>query len=116
MPSLKNRIGIRYGRLIVLKFAHTKWTGYHWSTFWKCQCDCGKEIIIKGDNLQNGGTKSCGCLQQEISNKQRGKNHSCYIDEKHCGKYTKKILKLKEKIRKRDNYICQDCGKTQKNV
>lgn len=26
-----------------------------------CQCDCGKEIIVRGTDLRNGRKKSCGC-------------------------------------------------------
>lgn len=33
--------------------------------YWKCKCDCGKETIVSQTNLQNGHTKSCGCLQTE---------------------------------------------------
>lgn len=32
---------------------------------WKCQCNCGNIIIVDGDKLRNGNTKSCGCLQKE---------------------------------------------------
>lgn len=30
----------------------------------KCLCTCGRETIVKKDNLLNGHTKSCGCLQK----------------------------------------------------
>ena len=29
---------------------------------WLCQCDCGKEVIVRGASLTTGNTKSCGCL------------------------------------------------------
>lgn len=29
--------------------------------YWKCRCDCGKEVVIEGSRLRNGNTKSCGC-------------------------------------------------------
>ena len=36
---------------------------------WKCQCRCGKEVIVDTRNLNSGHTKSCGCLQKEkVSN------------------------------------------------
>lgn len=113
--KIKNRIGIRYGRLIVIKFANRTWNG---KILWLCKCNCGKEIIVWGNNLQSGNVKSCGCLKREIASKtmskQTGKNNHRYIDGKYCGKYTKEILKLKEKIRKIANYKCQNCDKTQK--
>lgn len=32
---------------------------------WVCYCDCGKEVIANTGNLNNGHTKSCGCLRTE---------------------------------------------------
>ena len=29
---------------------------------WLCQCDCGKEKVVRGGNLQSGTVRSCGCL------------------------------------------------------
>lgn len=29
--------------------------------YWKCKCDCGKEVIRTGNALRRGATKSCGC-------------------------------------------------------
>lgn len=34
-------------------------------TMWKCQCECGNIIVVRGDSLKSGHTKSCGCLQKE---------------------------------------------------
>lgn len=32
---------------------------------WHCKCKCGKEVDVDTRNLNNGHTKSCGCLQRE---------------------------------------------------
>lgn len=32
---------------------------------WLCRCDCGTEKVVKGEDLRNGDTKSCGCLNDE---------------------------------------------------
>ena len=57
MPArLINLVGKRYTRLKVLQ--------HRGSGTWLCQCDCGKRVILKGNNLKRG-TKSCGCLRRE---------------------------------------------------
>lgn len=32
---------------------------------WKCQCKCGNICEVRGDSLQQGLTKACGCLMKE---------------------------------------------------
>jgi hypothetical protein len=32
-----------------------------------CRCTCGKKTIPHGDALKSGATKSCGCLQRELT-------------------------------------------------
>ena len=39
--------------------------GFH---VWHCKCDCGNEIDARQSNLQNGWTRSCGCLRQPTQN------------------------------------------------
>ncbi len=31
--------------------------------YWKCMCECGKEVIRDGKSLRTGATKSCGCYK-----------------------------------------------------
>lgn len=31
--------------------------------YWKCMCECGKEVIREGNSLRRGATKSCGCYK-----------------------------------------------------
>ena len=60
--NFKNRIGERYGHLLVIEQAPNIITPNGRShVAWKCLCDCGNEKIIRSDLLQNGSTKSCGC-------------------------------------------------------
>lgn len=55
-------IGKRFGRLLVLDQAENigKLLAY------RCRCDCGNEIIVRGESLRRNNTKSCGCLAKEV--------------------------------------------------
>lgn len=55
--------GKKFNRLLVLESADTRTRKHRVEALWKCQCDCGKEIIIPRGNLISGNTKSCGCLK-----------------------------------------------------
>ena len=35
------------------------------SCVWKCICDCGNITYVTSERLQNGNTKSCGCLKSK---------------------------------------------------
>ncbi len=50
-------VGQRFGKLIVISFAEMR-DGY---SFWTCLCDCGVTKIIRGTQLTQGNTNSCGC-------------------------------------------------------
>lgn len=56
--TINNTISKRFGRLIAMEYVYSK----NGRDYWKCLCDCGKEIILMGKHLRNGNTKSCGCL------------------------------------------------------
>ncbi len=57
MRKLKNLVGKRFGRLLVLEKSET--IGI--KTRWDCICDCGNYKTINATNLMSGNTKSCGC-------------------------------------------------------
>jgi len=57
-------IGKNFGRLKVLKISHP-----NKRVTWLCLCDCGNKVIVRGDGLKSGNTKSCGCYQREIATK-----------------------------------------------
>lgn len=59
-------IGRRSGRLVVLSYKGMKKSGYVRHSMWLCKCDCGGKKIIRGSRL-DGSTRSCGCLNKEIS-------------------------------------------------
>ena len=55
-------VGQKFNRLEVMKKGHRDGRG---RIFWLCRCDCGTEIEVRGENLQTGKTKSCGCYSVE---------------------------------------------------
>ena len=57
MPKLIDITGQKFNSLTVLERAENLST----KTAWRCQCDCGNEIVVEGQNLKNGKRKSCGC-------------------------------------------------------
>ena len=61
--------GQRFGKLIVLEKIDYKDTPNRSEALWRCQCDCGNLTTVKGTNLREGRTKSCGCLQRETASK-----------------------------------------------
>jgi len=54
-----NFIGQNFGKLTVLDKSEHK--SKNRQTYWVCLCDCGKTLIVRGDSLTSGKTKSCGC-------------------------------------------------------
>ena len=50
-----------YGRLTVLEYDFNRDN----EAWWKCQCECGNVISVRGTDLRSGNTKSCGCIKSE---------------------------------------------------
>lgn len=76
MSAVKDLTSMRFGYLTVFSRAQNSSTG---EAMWNCKCDCGNTVTVGGYSLRNGNTKSCGCLQKEITvsrNKTHGKSNS----------------------------------------
>lgn len=65
MGKVLDITGKIYGKLTVICFIETRKRKAHW----KCNCECGKTIIVKSNSLNNGSTKSCGCKYKEANSK-----------------------------------------------
>ena len=62
--GLKNLIGQRFSRLTVTeRLPNDK----HGSSMWLCLCDCGNSVAVRGGDLRNGHTRSCGCLLKQVT-------------------------------------------------
>lgn len=107
--DISDMVGKKFNRWTVLKFAgrkrHSKTST---SLMWLCKCECGVERIVQGSQIQRGHSKSCGCLQKDITRKRSlidltGQQFGKLKVIKNVGPY-KKTRKLQ--------YVCVcDCGK-----
>lgn len=76
MSKVIDLTGQKCGRLTVIERYGSNNRG---NAMWRCRCDCGNEIVIRGSCLTTGNTKSCGCYRREqtISRSQtHGKSHT----------------------------------------
>ena len=71
-----NHIGEKYGKLTIVDIIPSDGP-----TKVKCICDCGNQYIGCQSDIVNGHTKSCGCLQREITSLSNTKNWSGHIAE-----------------------------------
>lgn len=73
MGKIKSLVGKKFGSLTVLKLDHIERKeckcsrlskGYYIKSikFYLCKCDCGKECVKNAFYLNEGCTRSCGCL------------------------------------------------------
>ena len=63
--------GMKFGRLTVIEKVERQSKK---KSYWKCVCDCGKEVEVYSNNLLCGHTKSCGCYHAEQIIKSRKKH------------------------------------------
>ena len=63
--------GQKFGRLLVIDFAYIRIQ----KTYWRCLCDCGKEVIVCSRQLVSGKTTSCGCYRKEKAQKNHIKHN-----------------------------------------
>lgn len=65
MSLIKDITDERFGSLTVLNLDYKKKNKWGSRTYWLCKCDCGNEKSVRKDHLTSGGTKSCGCLEEQ---------------------------------------------------
>lgn len=61
MPKIKNKVGMKFGKLTVLSLEGRK-SG---RTYWNCICDCGETTTARGDKMITGERVSCGCIEKQ---------------------------------------------------
>lgn len=75
--KIKDLTGQRFGRLVVIGRQPKESR----KAYWICQCDCGNMKTVRSDILQEGRTKSCGCLKREQDNLNLSKGYARRVRE-----------------------------------
>ena len=105
MGKFKDLTGQKFGRWTVIKRGEDKidQNGRH-RTSWICKCECGNIKNVVSQALTNGDSKSCGCLQLEMTRLATEKD----LTGQHFGRLT--VIE-KYAHAKRSTYKCLcDCG------
>lgn len=68
-------VGKTFDRLHVVAYGYTK----SQKRYWLCKCTCGNEVYVHTAKLNNGHTRSCGCLNRERITKHGRHNTSEYL-------------------------------------
>lgn len=81
--------GQRFGKLEVLEYSHSD---KYYASYWKCRCDCGRIVTVRGASMTSGITQSCGCYQIEKAKERASKvllkenrTNICIDCQKACG-------------------------------
>lgn len=75
MPALTNQTGKKVGRWLVLRRVRENPGRRDRRVWWLCKCECGTEKLIPANVLNDGRSKSCGCLKlEQMKAKTREKN------------------------------------------
>lgn len=72
MSRLIDITGQTFGRLTVVGLSHIERPNKGTSrAFWHCICRCGNKVVMRGDGMKMGHSKSCGCQKIESALKNR---------------------------------------------
>lgn len=87
--QIKDLTGQRFGRLTAVKRVGSYWTAWDEGSkpTWECTCDCGNTVVVWGEHLRSGNTRSCGCLRRETApkNRRRRRKPKAPIVDAPCG-------------------------------
>lgn len=98
---MKDLTGQKFDLLTVVEFSHRESSNGRYRYYWKCKCECGKEVIRRADGLKDKGVKSCGCYREKIL-----KQHNFKINNprKSHGMTNTRLYKIYSKIKERCYY------------
>lgn len=64
-PGFRDITGQTFGRLTILHYCGTQWSGSKKIAIWACWCDCGAVVPVWSNAMVSGKTASCGCYSRE---------------------------------------------------
>lgn len=88
---IKDMTGRRFGRLVAVEVTEKR-DPNNQSAIWLCRCDCENTHLVSQNNLEYGGVKSCGCLNDE-KRLEQGKRVGNFVTDNHvvAGTNVKKL-------------------------
>jgi hypothetical protein len=104
MRKIADLTNKKFGDLIVISEHHRK-NG----VFWLCLCICGRQTIVRGNSLNYGSTKSCGCGSKKTA------IHNCLSAAQKRILPFKNVRKLKDLYKNMRNRCCDPLNKRYKN-
>jgi hypothetical protein len=115
IKNLKNK---KFGRLSVLFKTEEKRNG---NIVWRCLCECGNTVDVRGGALTSASTVSCGCYLREknaeLCRTRSGKNHYNWnpnLSDK--DRERRRNAVFSKSIMKRDKFTCNICKKVGGNL
>ena len=61
-------LGKQFGRLTVIEQVEAPQANSR-EAWYRCQCQCGNSVVVRGTSLRKGITQSCGCLHSELASR-----------------------------------------------
>jgi hypothetical protein len=101
-------VGEKFGRLLVIE----EDISINQRAVWKCLCDCGNTLPIRGSSLTYGSTQSCGCLQKERTSCAHKKEPSELIGKVFSELTVTSYIKSPKGFGRYDIICLCSCGKT----
>ena len=74
MRTIIDMTGRVVGRLLVIEECGRD---AHGEALWRCRCECGKEVVVRGSDLRSEKTTSCGCYRRERSDEAHTTHGMC---------------------------------------
>jgi hypothetical protein len=100
-----------FGELTVL-YKDCEKTKQFNTAYWMCKCSCGALISVRGGDLKNGHTKSCGNASIHWSGENAPGWKGGLTPKTMIGKTNSAYANWRDSVYAKDWYTCQCCGKS----